>query len=300
MASTTGATLVHTPSAPAAPPVLAQSRAARRLWGNPLTAAGLVVLGGLVLIAVLAPVLAPLDPNAIDLSRRLRPPGPGGVLGTDALGRDLLSRMIWGAQLSLQIGAVVVLLAGATGFLLGAVAGYVRGAAEVVLLRVIDILLAFPPLVLAMAIASFLGPDLQNAILAIAIVHMPKYARLARGEARVLRERLFVQAAQTIGVPPWRIILRHVMPNAFPSLLVVATLDFGLAIMTAASLGFLGLGAQQPAAEWGVMVADGRKFLLDAPWLATFPGLAIMAVVIAANVFGDGLRDWLDPRLRSR
>jgi peptide/nickel transport system permease protein len=183
--------------------------------------------------------------------------------------------------------------------MLGATTGYLRGLFDDVVMRIIDIVLAFPPLILAMAIASFLGPDLFNTMLAIAIVHIPKYTRLARSEALSLREALFVQAARSSGASGPRIVFRHIVPNSLSSIMVVATLDFGLVILTAASLGFLGLGAQPPIPEWGLMVADGRKFLLNAPWFATFPGLTIMLVVIAANVVGDGLRDLLDPRLRT-
>jgi len=164
-------------------------------------------------------------------------------------------------------------------------------------MRLMDITLAFPPLILAMAIASFLGPDLNHVMLAIAVVHVPKYTRLARGEALALREQVYVLAARSSGASAWRIVTRHIMPNSLASILVVATLDFGLVILTAASLGFIGIGAQPPTPEWGLMVADGRKYPIDAPWLSSFPGLTIMIVVIAANLFGDGLRDGLDPRL---
>jgi len=244
-------------------------------------------------------VLAPNDPTQMRLLTRLKPPSAQFPLGTDDLGRDILSRVIWGARVSLQVGLIVVGLAGVTGFLLGAACGFFRGLFDDLVMRVIDIILAFPPLILAMAIASYLGPDLNNAMIAIAVVHVPKYTRLARGEALALRETLFVLAARAYGAQDWRIILRHIVPNSFASILVIATLDFGLVILTAASLGFLGLGAQPPTPEWGLMVADGRKYLLDAPWFALFPGLTIMFVVIAANVFGDGLRDALDPRLRT-
>ncbi|MCC6174399.1 MAG: ABC transporter permease [Chloroflexi bacterium] len=265
---------------------------------NPLMVFGLTVVVGMLLMALLAPVISPGDPTTLRLGTRLKPPSLEHPFGTDDLGRDILARVIWGSRISLEIGVAVVLVAGAIGFVLGATTGYVRGIFDDVVMRLVDIMLAFPPLVLAMAIASFLGPDLTNTMLAIAIVHIPKYVRLARSEALSLRETLFVQAAQAAGASGMRIVLRHIIPNSLSSILVVATLDFGLVILTAASLGFLGLGAQPPTPEWGLMVADGRKFLLDAPWYATFPGLAIMLVVIAANVFGDGLRDLLDPRLR--
>jgi peptide/nickel transport system permease protein len=210
----------------------------------------------------------------------------------------ILSRIIWGTRVSLQIGLIVIGIAASIGFTLGSASGYFRGPFDGFVMRIMDIILAFPPLILAMAIASFLGPDLNNAMLAIAVVHIPKYTRLARSEALALRESLFVLAARSVGASDRRVILRHIMPNSLASILIVASLDFGLVILTAASLGFIGLGAQPPTPDWGLMVADGRKYLVNAPWVATFPGLTIVLVVIAANVFGDGLRDILDPRLR--
>lgn len=273
-------------------------RAAQRMLRNRLTLFGLGVMLLVVFTALFAPVLMPDSPTALRLGQRLRPPGAQFLLGTDELGRDILSRIIGGTQVSLQIGVIVIGLAGTTGYLLGSASGYLRGRFDGAVMRVMDVILAFPPLILAMAIASFLGPDLNNAMIAIAIVHIPKYTRIARSEALSLRESLFVLAARSTGASHWRIITRHIMPNSLASILVIATLDFGLVILTAASLGFIGLGAQPPIPEWGLMVADGRKYLVDAPWVATFPGLTIVLVVIAANVFGDGLRDMLDPRVR--
>lgn len=274
-------------------------REAGQIARNPLMLFGLTVILVLVLSALLAPLLAPGDPTLMRLGQRLRPPSAEYPFGTDDLGRDILSRVIWGSRVSLQIGLIVVGLAGTTGFALGAAAGYFRGPFDYLIMRVVDIVIAFPPLILAMAIASFLGPDLNNAMVAISLVHIPKYTRLARSEALSLRESAFVLASRASGASAGRIIWRHIVPNSLSSMLVIATLDFGLVILTAASLGFLGLGAQPPTPEWGLMVADGRKYLLDAPWFASFPGLTIMLVVIAANVFGDGLRDLLDPRLRA-
>jgi len=302
-----GVTLSHQPGLVAEPP-LARARpagerrsgfrrTARGVLSNPLMVFGFGVMLLLVLVAIFAPVLAPSDPTRMQLGQRMRPPSPQHLFGTDDLGRDILARVIWGARVSLEIGLIVVGLAGTTGFLVGATSGYARGAFDGLVMRLMDIILAFPPLILAMAIASFLGPDLNNAMLAIAVVHVPKYTRLARGEALALREALYVLAARSSGASAWRIVTRHIMLNSLSSILIVATLDFGLVILTAASLGFIGLGAQPPTPEWGLMVADGRKYLIDAPWLASFPGLTIMVVVIAANVFGDGLRDALDPRL---
>jgi peptide/nickel transport system permease protein len=274
-------------------------RQIRQALRNPTLMFGLIVIVLMLVMAVCAPILTAEDPIKLQLGSRLRAPSAAHWLGTDDLGRDIMARVIYGSRTSLWIGLVVVLVAGSLGFTLGATTGYLRGLFDDVVMRLIDIVLAFPPLILAMAIASFLGPDLNNTMLAIAIVHIPKYTRLARGEALALREALFVQAARSAGASGLRIVFRHIIPNSLSSMLVVATLDFGLVILTAASLGFLGLGAQPPTPEWGLMVADGRKFLIDSPWFSTFPGLAIMLVVIAANVVGDGLRDLLDPRLRS-
>lgn len=290
------------------PPVVARAtarsgrglvRAARDIWRSPLMVFGLLVVLALLVTAIFAPLLAPTDPTTMHLAQRLKPPSSQHPFGTDDLGRDILARVIWGSRVSLEIGLIVVGVAGSVGFTLGATSGYFRGLADDIVMRIMDIVLAFPPLILAMAIASFLGPDLNNAMLAIAVVHIPKYTRLARGEAFMLRETLYVLAARSNGASAWRIIRHHIMPNSLASILVIATLDFGLVILTAASLGFLGLGAQPPTPEWGLMVSDGRKYLTDAPWFATFPGLTIVVVVIAANVFGDGLRDLLDPRLRT-
>jgi peptide/nickel transport system permease protein len=274
-------------------------RQLRQVLRNPTLMFGLIVLLVMLVAAAFAPLLAPEDPIGLKLGSRLRPPSAQHWFGTDDLGRDIFSRIVYGSRVSLQVGALVVAIAGTIGFVLGATTGYVRGVFDDVVMRLVDVILAFPALILAMAIASFLGPDLTNTMLAISVVHIPKYTRLARSEALALRESLFVQAARASGASGVRIVLRHIVPNSLSSMLVVATLDFGLVILTAASLGFLGLGAQPPTPEWGLMVADGRKYLLDAPWFATFPGLTIMLVVIAANVVGDGLRDLLDPRLRS-
>jgi peptide/nickel transport system permease protein len=274
-------------------------RQLRGVLRNPTLLFGLIVIVLMVLMAIFAPLLTAEDPTRLQFGSKLRPPSAQHWFGTDDLGRDILARVMYGARVSLRVGVVVVLIAGTLGFALGATTGYLRGLFDDVVMRLIDVVLAFPPLILAMAIASFLGPDLTNTMLAIAIVHIPKYTRLARSEALALREALFVQAAHSSGASGVRIVFRHIIPNSLSSMLVVATLDFGLVILTAASLGFLGLGAQPPTPEWGLMVADGRKYLIDSPWFATFPGLAIMLVVIAANVVGDGLRDLLDPRLRT-
>ncbi|HEY8648683.1 MAG TPA: nickel transporter permease [Candidatus Limnocylindria bacterium] len=236
--------------------------------------------------------------NSRTLAVRLQPPSAAHWLGTDQLGRDLLSRLVYGARISLVIGLTVVLLAGTLGTLVGIVAGYAGGVTEEGLMRVTDVFLAFPPLILAMAIAGALGPSLTNAIIAIAVVTWAIYARLARGQILSLRKQEFVEAARSVGARPSRILLRHLLPNALAPLLVQASFDMGAAIVSAAGLSFIGFGAQPPTPEWGVMISEGRNFISTEPWLSLFPGIAILLAVGAFNVLGDGLRDALDPRLR--
>jgi peptide/nickel transport system permease protein len=220
------------------------------------------------------------------------------LLGTDQLGRDILSRLLYGARISLVIGVVVVALAGVFGTFVGLVAGYAGGLADEALMRLTEVFLAFPPLILAMAIAGALGPSLTNAIIAIAAVTWAVYARLARGQLLSLRRREYVEAARSIGASPARILARHLLPNAIAPLLIQASFDMGAAIIAAAGLSFIGFGAQPPTPEWGVMISEGRNFISTQPWLSLFPGLAILFAVGSFNVLGDGLRDVLDPRLR--
>jgi len=261
-------------------------------------------LGGLALVAlvavlsVLAPVLAPYDPDAVDAVNRLAPVGaPGHWLGTDDLGRDIWSRLLWGGQVSLVVGLLPVGLALVVGTTLGALAGYARGRVDGVIMRCLDILLAFPAYLLAIAIVSSLGAGLQNAILAIALVLVAAFARLVRGSVLSIREREFIHAARLAGARDIRIVWRHVLPNVMSPVIVFATLEAGRTIIFAAGLSFLGLGAQPPTAEWGSMLAQGRGLLNIAPHVASLPGVAILLVSLGLNLFGDGLRDALDPRL---
>jgi peptide/nickel transport system permease protein len=265
---------------------------------EPLTALAILVVALFALAAILAPLIAPYDPLAQELASRLQPPSADHWLGTDQLGRDLLSRILHGARISLVIGVVVVALAGAVGTAVGLIAGYAAGLVDEVLMRLTEVFLAFPPLILAMAIAGALGPSLTNAIIAIAAVTWAVYARLARGQVLALRRREFIEAARAIGASPARILLRHLLPNAVAPLLVQASFDMGSAIVSAAGLSFIGFGAQPPTPEWGVMISEGRNFISTQPWLSLFPGLAILLTVGAFNVLGDALRDTLDPRLR--
>lgn len=265
---------------------------------SPLTVVGLVIVAVFLFLAVAAPLVAPYDPNKQQLSLRLRPPTAEHLLGTDQLGRDVLARIIYGARISLMVGLVVVISASIFGTLIGLVAGYVGGFVDDSLMRVTDIFFAFPALILAMAIAGALGPSIENAMIAIAVVTWPVYARLVRGQVLALRKREFVEAAESVGASGARIIRKHLLPNSLSPLLVQASFDMGGAILIAAGLSFIGFGAQPPLAEWGVMISDGRKYVTTHPWLPLFPGLAILFTVAAFNLIGDGLRDALDPRLR--
>jgi peptide/nickel transport system permease protein len=265
---------------------------------EPLNILAIALIATFAVCALLAPILAPYDPLAQTLSVRLEPPTSAHWLGTDSLGRDIASRLLYGARISLVIGVVVVALAGVFGTFVGLVAGYAGGLADEALMRLTEVFLAFPPLILAMAIAGALGPSLTNAIIAIAAVTWAVYARLARGQLLSLRRREYIEAARSIGVPPARILARHLLPNAIAPLLIQASFDMGAAIIAAAGLSFIGFGAQPPTPEWGVMISEGRNFISTQPWLSLFPGLAILFAVGAFNVLGDGLRDVLDPRLR--
>jgi peptide/nickel transport system permease protein len=268
----------------------------RRLLRNPSSLAGFVLVLLLVVAAVFAPLIATHDPNAQDFALRLSPPSAAHWLGTDQFGRDIYSRLVHGARPTLLIVLLVVVLAAPFGFVVGLVAGYAGGAVEAVVMRVTDIVMAFPRLVLALALVAVLTPGLTNAVIAIAVTAWPPYARMARAEALVLRKADFVEAARGLGMGPAGIIFGQIMPLCLASVAIRATLDMAGIILTAAGLGFLGLGAQPPMAEWGAMIAQGRDQAFDAWWIAAVPGLAILAVSLGFNLLGDGLRDVLDPR----
>ncbi len=267
------------------------------LRANPMTMIGLAILLFLVFIAMLAPVLAPHDPFAQDLAARLQPPGSEKyILGSDGLGRDILSRLMYGSRITLYIVTLVVIVAPVAGLLIGTVAGYAGGWADVVLMRITDIFLAFPRLVLALAFVAALGAGIENAVIAISLTAWPPYARIARAETLTMRHSDFIHAVRLQGAGPLRIITRHIWPLCISSLVVRVTLDMAGIILAAAGLGFLGLGAQPPTPEWGAMISEGRRFILDHWWVATMPGLAIFTVSLAFNLLGDGLRDVLDPK----
>jgi peptide/nickel transport system permease protein len=264
--------------------------------GARAVAAGGAVLALLAILAAAAPFLAPHDPLATDLDARLDPPARAHLLGQDTLGRDVLSRVLFGARISLAVGTTAVLLSLALGVLIGAVAGWAGGWVDEIVARVIDVLLAFPGLLLAIAFAAVLGPSVRNVILALAVLGWTGYARLARAEVAALRRREFVQAAEALGARPRRILVRHALPVAAPALLVQATFGMAGAIVAEASLSFLGLGAPPPLPSWGAMIDEGRPFMLVAPHLTLFPGLVLAATVLALQLVGDGLRDMLDVR----
>ena len=273
---------------------------ARRWWRRyGLAAAGAAIVIAWVLAVIFAPLVTPHDPYLVNVVNRLKPPSSLHWLGTDALGRDVFTRIIYGARVSLAVGLVVVLLGGLFGTLLGAVAAYARGWAEEALMRVTDLVFCFPPIVLAMAIAAALGIGTVNTVIAMLVVWWPKFARLARSLVITQRSLEYVEAAQSVGFGPVHILGRQIIPNAVGPLIVLVTLDLGHAILVFAGLSFLGLGVVPPTAEWGAMVAEGRE-LVQQWWVATFPGIAILSVVMGFNFVGDGIRDWLDPHARSR
>ncbi|GAB7198361.1 nickel transporter permease [Dickeya oryzae] len=273
-----------------------------RLWlgfrTNPLAVIGLIIIAAVMLLALVAPWLAPYDPGFQNLSNRLAAPSAAHWFGTDELGRDVFSRIVYGGRTTLGMVLAVVALTAPIGLLVGCIAGYAGGWLDKILMRLTDIFLAFPRLVLALAFVAALKPGVESAILAIALTAWPPYARLARAETLQFRHTDFIAASRLTGAAPLRIILRHIMPLCVPSLIVRVTLDMSSIIITAASLGFLGMGAQPPSPEWGTMIATARRFLFNAWWVPLVPCVAIFLTSLAFNFLGDGLRDVLDPKER--
>jgi peptide/nickel transport system permease protein len=283
-------------------------RIARTFLLSKTATLGALIFVLFLFIALLAPILAPHDPALQDLQRRLAPPVGLGMekaslehpLGNDNLGRDILSRLLVGSRVSLVVGVSTILLASSVGSLMGAVSGFYRGLLDNIVMRIVDTWMAFPSLLLAIAFGAALGPGLFNLVLALSLTIWVVYCRVVRAEVLSIRERDYVLAARAMGASDLRIILRHVLPNVLAPILVISTLQMGIVIISEASLNFLGVGVQSSVPTWGGMLSDGREFMRDAWWLATFPGLAISIVVLGVNLLGDGLRDALDPRLRRR
>ena len=275
-----------------------------KLFRNKTGVAGLIIITIFILCALLAPVISPHDPIENSLYDQIKPPVwfPGGssknILGTDDLGRDILSRIIYGARLSLLVGVVSVGIALFFGSLLGALAGYFKGWVDNIIMRFMDILLAFPHILLAIVIVAYLGPKLRNAMMAIGIITIPRFARIVRASVLEEFEKDYVMAAKAVGSKNGRILFNAILPNCLAPIIVQASLGFGSAILDAAGLSFLGLGAQPPTPEWGAMIAQGRSMILRAWWVMTLPGIAILLGVLGFNLLGDGLRDAMDPRLR--
>jgi peptide/nickel transport system permease protein len=295
----TSAIPIPAPTAPSGPAARMSNRQRlfRRAMRKPMMLAGAGVVLFWVLLAAFAPRIAPYDPIDQDVRHRLQAPSAAHWLGVDELGRDVFSRVLYGGRVSLPVAGIVVAVATIFGTLFGGVAGFAGQWVDGLAMRVVDVVLAFPSLILAMAIAAALGPSIQNSMIAMLLVWWPPYARLARGQVLTLKTREYVIAARGLGLPEFWILLRHVLPNSFAPLLVMMTMDFGAAIIITAALSFLGLGAVPPTPEWGAMVAEGRE-LIQQWWISSFPGVAIFMVAIACNFIGDGLRDIVDPRLR--
>ncbi|MFZ0097745.1 MAG: ABC transporter permease [Gemmobacter sp.] len=281
-------------------PLLAARNILTFLLRSPTSAFGLLVLSILILTAAFAPWIATHDPYAQDLNNVLQAPGNGHLFGTDELGRDIFSRLVWGARITLTIIFLVSIVVGPIGLIVGTTSGYLGGRFDTVMMRITDIFLSFPSLILSLAFVAALGPSLNNAIIAIGLTAWPPIARLARAETMTFRKADYIAAARLQGASPLRIIVKSIMPMCLPSVLIRLTLNMATVILTAAGLGFLGLGAQPPLPEWGAMIATGRRYMIDSWWLVTFPGLSILCVSLAFNLLGDGLRDALDPKQMNR
>jgi len=268
--------------------------------GHPGMVIGLAILGIFILIAILAPLIAPYDPLEIIPRAAKEEPSAAYLFGTDNLGRDVLSRVVYGARISIGVGLIAVFIGVVSGTFLGMLSGFYGAWLDSFIMRFIDVMLAFPGILLAIFVVAIMGPGLTNAMIAVGISVMPVYARTTRGSILSVKTNEYVEAARAIGVPDWRLMLRHILPNIMAPIIVVATVNVGTAILAAAGLSYLGLGAQPPSPEWGAMLSVARNYLRDAWWMATFPGLSIMMIVLAVNLLGDGLRDLLDPSLRNQ
>ncbi len=271
----------------------------KAFWQNRMAAFGLLIVLAIIFCGILAPWLAPHDPMKVDLRNRLAPPGGDHFLGTDGFGRDVMSRIIWGTRVSLQVGIVAVSVSSLLGIVLGLFSGYYGGWIDSLIMRLVDIMLSFPTILLALAIMAALGSSLTNVMIAVGITLAPRFARLVRGSVLTVRELDYIHAARALGMRDMRIIFLHIFPNVTAPIIIMATVNVAYAILAEASLSFLGLGVRPPTPTWGAIISDGRSFLDIAPWISLFSGFVIMIAVLGFNLFGDGLRDALDPTLRS-
>ena len=270
----------------------------RRFKRNKNALAGLIIIVGYIIIAIISPLISPHNPVKQDLNKVILPPSPEHPLGTDQLGRDILSRILWGTRTSLLIGLYAVLLGGFIGVMMGAISGYYGGKVDMIIQRIVDLMLAFPSFLLALALISVLGVGLENVVIAVGVTSIPVFTRLVRASALVIKEQAYIEAAKLMGLSDFKIIINYVLPNSLAPIIVQSTLYMGTAILVAAGLGFLGLGVQPPTPEWGQMLGEASVYIFAAPHMVIFPGLAIFLAVLAFNLVGDGLRDALDPRLR--
>ncbi|WP_213951347.1 nickel transporter permease [Tepidanaerobacter syntrophicus] len=269
-----------------------------KFFKNPLNLIGTLIIIMLILVAVFAPYIAKFDPIEISMNDKLLPPGSRHLFGTDEMGRDIFSRIVYGARISLAVGIEVVTFAAVIGVILGGISGYFGGWIDEIIMRITDMFLSFPSFILAMAVAAALGPSLTNAVMAVSLTWWPWYTRIVRGQILALKEFEYVEAAKAIGNNDMKIIFKHILPNCISPVIVEATMDIGFAIQLTAGLSFIGLGAQPPTAEWGAMISTGRQYILSHWWYPTFPGMAILITVLGFNLIGDGLRDFLDPKTR--
>lgn len=281
------------------PSAMRKGRFWRTLSRNDITLWGLGVIIAMALAAVAAPYIAPYGYEVMS-SELLKPPSASHLLGTDQFGRDIMSRLLYGSRVSLEVGLGGVAVAALLGVPIGALAGFYGKWLDEIVMRVMDILLAFPYIILAVALVAIVGPGLLNIIFVVGVTRIPQFARVVRSSTLTIKENDYIAAAYTIGQKPWRILAYHILPNCLTPIVVLATLNVATAILTESALSFLGLGIQPPEASWGTMIADGRRFVLDAPWISTFPGIVISITILGYNLCGDGLRDALDPKLRSR
>lgn len=273
------------------------------LFTNKLTGFAFIVIVALVIIAIFAPIIAPYPEQGlgkVNLSEVFQSPNSNHLFGTDELGRDILSRLVYGARISLSISVITIIIALVIAIPLGLVSGYYGGFIDELIMRITDVFLSFPPLLIAIVITSFLGPSLKNAVIAIAIAWWPSYARLIRAQVISVREKPFISASKCIGTSNFKIMLTHVLPNSIAPIIIQASMDMGSVVLTAASLSFIGLGAQAPEPEWGLIISTSRKFIMDAWWYTVFPGIVIFVTVLCFNLLGDGLREVLDPKTRVR